>query len=64
MIVAVIWTASIFGVFLVTPRDIAWHLETALDRLLLHPAALVLTLVLSLTAKSSDAEPILPASSR
>ena len=63
MIVAVVWTASIFGAFLVTPRDIAWHLETALDRLLLHPAALVLTLVLSLTAKSSEAEPVLPASS-
>jgi hypothetical protein len=63
LIVAVIWAASIFGAFLVTPRGITWHLENALDRLLLHPAALLLTLVLSLTAKSSEAEPVPPTSS-
>jgi hypothetical protein len=60
-IVALIWTRSIFAAFLVTLRDLAWHLETALRRLLLHPAALVLALVLSLAGKSGKVEPVPPA---
>lgn len=60
-IVALIRTLSIFAAFLVTLRDLAWRLETALRRLLLHPAALVLALVLSLAGKSGKVEPVPPA---
>ena len=55
LIVTAVWTAWIFMLFLVTPRDLAWHLNTALDRLLLHPAALALVTVLSLTRNSCEA---------
>jgi len=30
------------ALMLVTPRDLAWHVSTAMDRLLLHPALLAL----------------------
>jgi len=56
LIVAAVWTAWIFMLFLVTPRDLAWHLNNALDRLLFHPAALALVTVLSLARDSTGAE--------
>jgi len=56
LIVAAVWTAWIFMLFLVTPRDLTWHLHNALDRLLVHPAALALVTVLSLTRDSTGAE--------
>jgi hypothetical protein len=35
------FAAFAFGAMAVTPRDVAWHVETALGRLLLHPAAIL-----------------------
>ena len=62
LIVAAVWTAWIFMLFLVTPRDLPWHLSNALNRLLLHPAALALVAALSLTRSSSEAEAVVPGS--
>ena len=56
MVVAAIWIVWTFVLFLVTPRDLAWHVRNALDRLLLHPAALALVAFLSLTKNSNAAK--------
>jgi hypothetical protein len=63
LIVAAIWVGWVLALFLVTPRNLPWHLANALDRLLLHPAALALLAALSLTGKSGKVEPVPPASS-
>jgi hypothetical protein len=39
--VAAGFAAFAFGAMAVTPRDVAWHVESALGRLLLHPAAIL-----------------------
>ena len=56
LIIAAVWAAWIVMLFFFTPRDLPWHLNNALDRLLLHPAALALVAVLSLTRDSTGAE--------
>jgi hypothetical protein len=39
--VAAGFAAFAFGAMAVTPRDVAWHVDTALGRLLVHPAAIL-----------------------
>lgn len=55
LLIAAIWTAWLFIIFLVTPKNLVWHLVNALDRLLLHPAALALVAFLSVTRNLSEA---------
>ena len=56
LIIAAVWAAWVFLLFFFTPRDLPWHLNNALDRLLLHPAALALVALLSLLRDTSEDE--------
>ena len=35
-VIVLLQLAAYFGIFLLTPRDLTWHLNTSLDRLYLH----------------------------
>jgi Dolichyl-phosphate-mannose-protein mannosyltransferase len=58
--VLLLTTAAFFGVYVVTPHDLAWHISTSLDRVLMQlwPSAILAFCILARTPEEAGSAPV------